>query len=112
VAAFLHGLGGTHVLLDTVLLGLFAGAYIVPLYSLIQARTPAPERARILGTTNFLNALFMVGSALWAMGLLSLGMGIPQLFLATGLLNAAVLAAMTVASPSLLQGLRPGRRAP
>ena len=110
VAAFLHGLGGTHVLLDTVLLGLFAGAYIVPLYSLIQARTPAPERARILGTTNFLNALFMVVSALWAMGLLSLGMGIPQLFLATGLLNAAVLAVMTVASPSLLQGLWPGGR--
>ena len=106
--AFLHSLSGLHVLADTVLVGLFAGAYIVPLYSLIQSRTAASERARILGTTNFLNALFMVGAALWAMALLSRGLTIPQLFFATGVLNAVVLAALVLGSPLLLQGLWPG----
>ena len=103
---FLHSALGGHVLLDTLGIGFSAGLYIVPLYSLIQGRTPVALRARVLGTTNLLNALFMVLSALGAGTLLGLGCTLPQLFLATGVLNALVLGGMVLGSPLLLRGER------
>jgi 1-acyl-sn-glycerol-3-phosphate acyltransferase len=72
-------------------LGLFGGFYIVPLYALIQSRTAASERARVVAANNILNALFMVLSALLSILLLSLfGLSIVQLFLVVSLLNLAV----------------------
>ena len=75
---------------DLVLIGLFGGFYIVPLYALIQERSAPSHRSRIIAANNILNALFMVVSAGLAIGLLALGLSIPQLFLVTGLMNAAV----------------------
>jgi hypothetical protein len=51
---------------DLFLLSLFAGMYSVPMYALIQLRSPATHRARIIAANNILNALFMIVSALWA----------------------------------------------
>jgi 1-acyl-sn-glycerol-3-phosphate acyltransferase len=75
---------------DLVLLGAFGGFYIVPLYALIQERSDPAYRSRIIAANNILNALFMVASAGIALGLLKAGLTIPQLFLATGLMNAIV----------------------
>lgn len=52
------------IMLSIVGLGIFGGFYIVPLYALIQARTPEGERARVIAANNILNALFMVVSAI------------------------------------------------
>ena len=78
------------VLADIVLLGAFGGFYIVPLYALIQARSEPSHRSRIIAANNILNALFIVVSAGVAIGLLKAGLTIPQLFVAVGLMNAAV----------------------
>lgn len=75
---------------DLVLLGVFGGFYIVPLYALIQQRSDPTQRSRIIAANNIVNALFMVASAGVAIGLLSAGLTIPQLLLATGVMNAAV----------------------
>jgi len=75
---------------DLVLLGMFGGFYIVPLYALIQERSEPTYRSRIIAANYILNALFMVASAGIALGLLKAGLTIPQLFLATGLMNAIV----------------------
>jgi 1-acyl-sn-glycerol-3-phosphate acyltransferase len=75
---------------DLVLIGLFGGFYIVPLYALIQERSAATHRSRIIAANNILNALFMVLSAGLAIGLLKANVSIPGLFLATGILNAFV----------------------
>ncbi len=77
---------------DLLLIGLFGGLYIVPLYALIQERSEPSHRSRIIAANNILNALFMVASAGIAIGLLQAGLSIPQLFLVTGLMNAAVAA--------------------
>lgn len=79
-----------YVVLDILLLGFFGGLYIVPLYALIQQRSPASHRSRIIASNNILNALFMVLSAILAIVLLSNGMTIPELFLITAILNACV----------------------
>ncbi|EKT4466855.1 MFS transporter [Pseudomonas juntendi] len=79
------------ILLSIVGLGVFGGFYIVPLYALIQARTPEDQRARVIAANNILNALFMVVSAIATIVLLSLAeLSIPQLFLVVSLLNIAV----------------------
>ena len=78
------------VVVDLVLLGMFGGFYIVPLYALIQERSDPAYRSRIIAANNILNALFMVASAGIALGLLKVGLTIPELFLATGLMNAIV----------------------
>lgn len=72
-------------------LGVFGGFYIVPLYALIQSRTPEDQRSRVIAANNILNALFMVVSAIFSVVLLSfLKLSIPQLFLVVSLLNIAV----------------------
>ncbi|WP_095155434.1 MFS transporter [Pseudomonas sp. Irchel 3E13] len=79
------------ILLSIVGLGVFGGFYIVPLYALIQARTPEDQRARVIAANNILNALFMVVSAVVTMALLGVaGLEIPELFLVVSLLNIAV----------------------
>jgi 1-acyl-sn-glycerol-3-phosphate acyltransferase len=90
VEAFLREPAHWHVGVDLVLIGLFGGFYIVPLYALIQERSEASHRSRIIAANNILNALFMVASAGIALGLLAAGLTIPQVFLATALMNAAV----------------------
>jgi len=75
---------------DLVLIGVFGGFYIVPLYALIQERSEPSHRSRIIAANNILNAVFMVVAALAAILLLKAGLSMPDLFLVTGLMNAAV----------------------
>lgn len=79
-----------HVLFDLLMLGMFGGFFIVPLYALIQTRSEVGHRARIIAANNILNALFMVVGALGAAAALSAGLSIPALFGIAALLNAAV----------------------
>ncbi|KAA8689200.1 Acyltransferase family protein [Pseudomonas caricapapayae] len=82
---------GWLVLFDILGIGVFGGFYIVPLYALIQSRTPVKERSRVIAANNILNALFMVVSAIVSILLLSFAkLSIPQLFLAVSLMNIAV----------------------
>ena len=78
------------VMADLALLAGSAGLYSVPMYALIQLRCPPTHRARIIAANNILNALFMIVSAVGAGALLTAGFSIPQVFLATALLNALV----------------------
>jgi len=88
--AFLAAPGHWRIALDMTLLGVFAGFYIVPLFALVQSRTPRHELSRVIAGNNILNALFMVAAAAFGIGLARAGLSIPQIFLATALLNAAV----------------------
>jgi len=83
---------GAHwrVIADLILIGMFGGFYIVPLYALIQERSEPAFRSRIIAANNILNAIFMVASAGIALALLKAGLSIPQLLLVTGLMNAVV----------------------
>ncbi|MBV6476391.1 MAG: Lysophospholipid transporter LplT [Rhodocyclaceae bacterium] len=90
LAAFVQDAGHWRILGDLFLIGLFGGFYIVPLYALIQIRSEPSHRSRIIAGNNILNALFMVAAAGIAIGLFAAGLTIPQLLLATALLNAVV----------------------
>ncbi|NMG30748.1 MFS transporter [Aromatoleum evansii] len=77
-------------LFDLVMIGVFGGFFIVPLYALVQARSEPGHRSRIIAGNNILNAAFMVVAAGLGAGLLAAGCTIPQLILITAILNAAV----------------------
>lgn len=88
---FLQTDGSWRVLLDMALMGFSGGLFIVPLYALIQSRTPAPQRARIIAVNNVFNAMFMVVVSLVAVALIGFaGMTIPDFLLMLVLMNIAV----------------------
>jgi len=90
VAQFLsHGVN-IRILADMVLIAVFGGIYIVPLYAIIQDRAEPSKRSRMIASTNIINALFMTVSAVGSAALLSRGFTIPEVFLMTGILNAFV----------------------
>ncbi|HWG10671.1 MAG TPA: MFS transporter [Rhodanobacteraceae bacterium] len=88
--AFLLAPGHWWIALDLVLLGLFAGFFIVPLFALVQSRTERHHLSRVIAGNNIINAVFLVAAAVFGFASLHFGMTIPQLFLVTALLNAAV----------------------
>jgi 1-acyl-sn-glycerol-3-phosphate acyltransferase len=88
---FLKTPGSIRVLMDLVLLGIFGGLYIVPLFALIQLRSEASHRSRVIAANNILNALFMVSAALMGAVLLGMaGLSIPQFFGVLVFMNLAV----------------------
>lgn len=79
------------VLLDFMLIGVFGGFYIVPLYAMVQERSEEQHRSRIIASINILNALFMVVSALAALIFLGLmKLSIPDFFLVLAVMNLVV----------------------
>jgi len=82
--------GALRILADLLLLGMFGGFFIVPLFALIQTRCDPDHVSRTIAGMNILNALFMVAAAGVALLLVNRGFTIPEMFLTTALLNAVV----------------------
>jgi len=88
--AFLQSGGSWRIALDLTLIGMFAGFYVVPLFAFIQSRTPRDRLSRVIAGNNIVNALLICCAAGFGLGLGALGLGAPQIFLATAVLNALV----------------------
>jgi hypothetical protein len=90
-AAFFGDPANWRIMADLLLIGVFGGFYTVPLYALVQHRSLPAFRSRVIAGLNILSALFMTIAAIMAMVLLGrAGFSIPELFLLTAVLNAAV----------------------
>ncbi|HSH73346.1 MAG TPA: MFS transporter [Methylophilaceae bacterium] len=101
--AFIRHAAHWHVLVDIALIGLFGGIYIVPLYAMIQTRSEKSHQSRVIAANNILNALFMVVSAGFSILLFKQGLTIPQLFLATALLNIVVTIYLCIRQPEYVK---------
>jgi 1-acyl-sn-glycerol-3-phosphate acyltransferase len=91
VAGFIATPGSWRIIADLTLIGLFAGLYIVPLFAMVQSRTPREELSRVIAGLNIQNAFFIVMAAV--LGIIVqrfLGWSIPEVFLALGIANAVV----------------------
>lgn len=91
IGQFLSQGNSYRVLFDFLMIGMFGGFYIVPLYAMVQERSEEAHRSRIIASINIMNSLFMVVSA--GAGILMLGimdLSIPQFFLVLAIMNAVV----------------------
>jgi len=91
------------VMLDIILLGMFGGFYIVPLYASVQQRSDARHRCRIIAANNVLNALLMVCAAILAIAVLGSGFAIADLFLIVAALNALVAGYIFLREPEFIR---------
>jgi len=90
---FLNNTSNWRMTIDLFLIGVFGGIFIVPLYAFIQERSEPEYRARTIAVVNIMNALFMVGSAITGIVLLSVfELNIPQFFLVLSVFNLVVCA--------------------
>lgn len=80
-----------HVFAAVTLLGITGGFYIVPLYAMMQAKSPDSHRARIVAANNILNAVFMVSAAIFCIIILSiLKLDLTHLFIITAIISAMI----------------------
>ncbi|GAA5009922.1 MFS transporter [Acinetobacter puyangensis] len=88
---FGQGVSYYHVFAAVTLLGISGGFYIVPLYAMMQAKSPETQRARIVAANNIFNAIFMVTAAIFCIIVLSsLQLTLLHLFNITAILSAVV----------------------
>ena len=73
-------------------LALVGGAYIVPLYTYLQIKTPQASRARMVAVNNILNALLMVLSSILIMLGFLFDLSLPAMLLILGVFNLLIAA--------------------
>jgi acyl-[acyl-carrier-protein]-phospholipid O-acyltransferase / long-chain-fatty-acid--[acyl-carrier-protein] ligase len=84
IFGFLSQPAGLHIFVDLVGLAVSGGFFVVPLYAIIQSRSEASSRARIIAANNVVNALFMAAAAAVTAGLIAAGLDTPALFQVLG----------------------------
>lgn len=99
---FFQSTSHLHLLMDIVLIGIFGGFYIVPLYAYIQSNAEKSHQSRVIAGNNIMNALFMVISAIFSLWIFGLGYSIPELFLATAVISVIVIAYLSIRQPEYL----------
>jgi acyl-[acyl-carrier-protein]-phospholipid O-acyltransferase/long-chain-fatty-acid--[acyl-carrier-protein] ligase len=77
IADFVRSNGSWRVMLDLAGISFTGGMFIVPLYTILQARSPAEERSRIIAANNIVNAAVAVIVVAAVTGLLAKGMSVP-----------------------------------
>jgi hypothetical protein len=87
IRAVLAAAQGWHLLLDLLVLAAFGGGYSVPLYVLLQERSAASHRARMIAANNVMNAVASVVAA-----------GLTAGLYAAGVSGAAILALIAAAN--------------
>ncbi len=103
VAGFLQQPGSWRIVMDLLGIGLFTGFFVVPLFALIQNRSPKSEMSRVFAGLNIQNAGFIVLAAVLGIVVQRfLGWTIPQVFLALAIANALVAAWIFTIVPEFL----------
>ena len=90
VGAFLQSAANWRILVDLLLMAISGGIYIVPLYSIMQMRSPEQVRSRIIAGNNIMNALFMVVSAVITLVMFNAGFKVTDVFLVMAVANILV----------------------
>ena len=102
LSALLESTAIWRIVVDLVLIGLAGGLYIVPLYALVQRRTPMNVMSRVIAATSIWNAIFMVVASLFGALMVHNGVSVPGLLLCCALLNIVVTAVIYAQVPEFL----------
>jgi acyl-[acyl-carrier-protein]-phospholipid O-acyltransferase/long-chain-fatty-acid--[acyl-carrier-protein] ligase len=78
------------IIIDTFMLSVIGGIYVVPLFAIMQTFSSPLYRSRVIAAHNIVSSAFMVGSALIVMVLIMLGFNVAHVFLIISILNMVV----------------------
>lgn len=87
---------------DLLMFAVFSGFYSVPLYTMIQQRSPDEVRSRVIAGNNILNAAFMIAASMMLGAIVALGLTTRHVFLIVAILNAGVAAYIYTVIPEFL----------
>ncbi len=98
---FVH-FSGWHAMFDLAGIAFMSGLFVVPLFAMMQARTPYYARARIVGANNIVNAVFMVVASIVSGLLLKAGLSVAGLYLWLGIANLGIVVWLAYYMPQTL----------
>lgn len=99
---FISHFSGIRIIVDLLMLSIFSGFYIVPLYTFIQQRAEPQKCSRVIAGNNIMNALFMVGASIFLGILFAFKVSMPTIFLILAILNIIVGAYIYTVIPEFL----------
>jgi acyl-[acyl-carrier-protein]-phospholipid O-acyltransferase/long-chain-fatty-acid--[acyl-carrier-protein] ligase len=92
IRAFLGYWQGWALMFDMLALAIAGGMYIVPLYTVLQHKSPDDSRARMIAANNILNAIFMVATAALSLWLIQMAIPVSAVLGVYGIVNLGVAA--------------------
>ncbi|RST24602.1 acyl-[ACP]--phospholipid O-acyltransferase, partial [Streptomyces sp. WAC04770] len=90
IAQFVATPGSWRILFDLTGMAVAGGMFIVPLYAILQTRSPPEGRSRAIAANNIVNAAVMVAVVAVATALLAAGVSIPGIIGTMGFATLAV----------------------
>lgn len=87
---FIANKAGVRILTDLLMIAIFGGVYIVPLYAILQYESDAAYRSRAVASNNIVNAFFMVIAAIATSLMLFLHFTVSHVFLVVAVANLLV----------------------
>ncbi len=90
MAGFLAGSGSWRILVNLVVIAFSGGMFVVPLYAILQTRSPAVERSRTVAANNIVNAGVTALLVILSGMLLSRGAGVPGVIGTLGFATFAI----------------------
>ena len=90
IAQFVATPGSWRILFDLTGMAAAGGMFIVPLYAILQTKSPPAGRSRVIAANNIVNAAVMVAVVAVALALLASGVSIPGIIGTMGFATLAV----------------------
>jgi hypothetical protein len=104
--AFLDSGVGLRMMFDFLMMSVFGGFFILPLYTLIQERSHLESRSRVIAANNILNAVYMVVASLLVMVFNAYRLSFTTMFLILAVMNLGASAYIYIAVPEFMKRLR------
>ncbi|MGH7126887.1 MAG: MFS transporter, partial [Stellaceae bacterium] len=109
IGAFLSHGANWRLIGDLFAIAACGGLFIVPLYTIMQARSDESHRSRVVAANNILNAVYIVVAGVISALMLAAGLTVPEVFLTVGVVNAiAAVVVMRLLPGALLKSLLAG----
>lgn len=100
LAIFISNIHGIRLLVDTFLQAVACGLFVVPLRAIVQDRTETAVRARVISSSNMMDAVFILTSAIVSSAILAQSVSIEGLYLTVSI-STLIVAFFLFRIPSL-----------
>ncbi len=105
IGEFLRSGYGPRLIFDFLMLSVFGGCFVLPLYTAMQVRSFKEDRSRVVALNNVINSIYIVAAAVFVLLFHRFGFLTSETFLVLAGLNVFVMAYMCWSVPEFMQSL-------